>query len=298
MCQTRGVDDTAMPSAEETERRRREHGSTDAPAEDVLVEEARRTARAGADRLNRSWRALIVTGLFGGIDVALGIMAMVLVRQATGSAILGGLAFGVGLIALKMAHSELFTEELLIPINAVVAGQGTWLQLLRLWSVTLVTNLLGGWLFTWLLVIAFPVYHDAFATSADGYLAARPWPEAFALAVLAGSTITLITRMQQGTEDDVAAMVMALISGMLVVGMGMLHGALNSIIIFAAIHAGAPITYGEWLAWFAWVIPANMLGGVVIMTLPRLLRSGELLLAIRRGDLSMEDEPEIDEHNP
>ena len=276
------------------EQRRRAQGTTNAPAEDTLVEEARNTAAAGADRLNRSWRALVVTGLFGGIDVGLGIMAMVLVREATGSAILSGLAFGVGLIALKMAHSELFTEEFLLPINAIVAGEGTLVQLLRLWSVTLLTNLVGGWLFTWLLVVAFPAYHDTFVEAAEGYLVDRPWPVALALAVLAGSTITLVTRMQQGTADDVAGMVMALISGMLVVGLGMLHGALNSIIIFAAIHAGGDIGYLEWLRWAAWVIPANMLGGLVIITLPRLVRVGELLLAIRRGELELDPEEESD----
>ena len=171
------------------EQRRREQGSTDAPAEDKLVEEARNTARAGADRLNRSWRAMVVTGLFGGIDIGLGIMAMVLVREATGSPILAGLAFGVGLIALKMAHSELFTEEFLLPVNAIVAGEGTVVQLLRLWSVTLVTNLFGGWLFTWLLVVAFPAYHDAFTSAAEGYLVDRPWPEAIALAVAASAVL-------------------------------------------------------------------------------------------------------------
>lgn len=274
------------------EQHRRRQGTTDAPAEDTLVEEARSTTIAGADRLNRSWRALVVTGLFGGIDIGLGIMAMVLVREATGSPILAGLAFGVGLIALKMAHSELFTEEFLLPINAIVAGEGTLVQLFRLWAVTLLANLAGGWLFTWLLVVAFPAYHDAFAEAASGYLAARPWPEALALAVLAGSTITLVTRMQQGTDDDVAGMVMALISGMLVVGLGMLHGALNSIIIFASIHAGGGPTYLEWLVWAAWVIPANMVGGLVIITLPRLVRVGELLLAIRRGELALHPEQE------
>ncbi|WP_460706224.1 formate/nitrite transporter family protein [Luteococcus sediminum] len=276
------------------EHRRREHGSSDAAAEDALVAEARDTALTGAERLNRTWRALVVTGFFGGVDVGLGIMAMVLVKDATGSTVLAGLAFGVGLIALKMAHSELFTEDFLLPINAIVAGQGTIVQLVRLWLVTLLTNLAGGWLFTWLLVAAFPRYHDVFIETAQGYLAERPWPEAFALAVLAGSTITLVTRMQQGTDNDLAGMVMALISGMLVVGMGLLHGALNSIVIFAAFHAGWDASYADWLLWFAWVIPANALGGLVIITLPRLVRIGELLLAIRRDELALE--PEEDEH--
>ena len=68
--------------------------------------------------------------------------------------------------------------------------------------------------------------------------------------------------------------------------------------MFAAMHAGADITYGPWALWMLWVIPANMLGGVLIMTLPRLIRSGELLLSIRRGELSIEDDEDIDEHNP
>src|SRR5699024_924799 len=109
---------------------------------DELVDEATATVTEGAKRLNRKWPELIVTGLFGGIDVGLGILAMILVKQATGSEILAGMAFGIGLLALKLAHSELFTEEFLLPLNAVIAGQATWLQVVRLWVVTLVTNLL------------------------------------------------------------------------------------------------------------------------------------------------------------
>lgn len=75
--------------------------------------------------MHRTWRALVVTGLFGGIDVGLGIMAMLAVMDATGSELLAGIAFGIGLLA-RLAHSELFTEDFLLPINAVVAGHGTW----------------------------------------------------------------------------------------------------------------------------------------------------------------------------
>lgn len=35
-----------------------------------------------------------------------------------------------------------------------------------------------------------------------------------------------------------------------------------------------------------------MLGGLVVITLPRLVRVGELLLAIRSGELSLEPEQE------
>ncbi|UVY83202.1 formate/nitrite transporter family protein [Brachybacterium sp. NBEC-018] len=252
-------------------------GDSDEPVEDELVAEFRSTVSEGAERLHRTWRALIITGLFGGIDVALGLMAMLAVLDATGSKLLGGAAFGIGLFALRLAHSELFTEDFLLPINAVLARHGTWAQLLRLWAVTLVTNLAGGWLFTWILVAAFPRFEDVLASTAAGYLEKGPTAETVALALLAGFTITLVTRMGQGSSEGIVTLANALLSGFLVVGLGMLHGALNSVVIFAAMHAGAPIPYTQWLVWMCWVIPLNILGGLAIITLPRLVRTAELL---------------------
>ena len=101
-----------MPTARDSESKRRSSGRTAQPLEDELVEEFQNTVQEGTDRLHRTWRALIITGLFGGIDVGLGIMAMLAVMDVTDSKLLAGIAFGVGLLALRLAHSELFTERL------------------------------------------------------------------------------------------------------------------------------------------------------------------------------------------
>lgn len=281
-------------SASQGEQRRR-LGGNDLDIEDELLDEAVSTVTEGAERLNRRWPELIVTGLFGGIDVGLGILAMVLVRQATGSDILAGMAFGVGLLALKLAHSELFTEEFLLPLNAVVAGQGTWWQMLRLWGVSLVTNLAGGLAFSCLIVMSLPGYHGTIIETAQKYLDQDSLSAMIGLALLAGATITLSTRMQQGTDNDVVAALVCMISGLLVIGLGMLHGALNAIVIFAAMLAGADITIGQFLEWFAIVIPFNMLGGLLVIALPRMIRTWRILIGLRRGDLSLEELEEQDE---
>jgi len=119
---------------------------------------------------------------------------------------------------------------------------------------------------------------------ASGYVSDGFGMETVCLALLAGSTITLMTRMQQGTNEDMMTAVISLIGGLLVVGLGMLHGALNSIVVFGAMHTGWDYSYLDWLGWFAWVIPLNMVGGMVIIPLPRLLRTWELLMAERRGE--------------
>lgn len=271
---------------------RRRLGSNAFDIEDELLDEAVNTVVEGSERLNRKWPELIVTGFFGGVDVGLGILAMMLVKQATGSDVLAGLAFGVGLLALKLAHSELFTEEFLLPLNSVIAGQGTWLQMVRLWVVSLVTNLLGGAVFIWFAVLALPDYHGTIIDSATGYIDQPSLPVMIGLSLLAGAAITLSTRMQQGTSNDVVTAITCFISGLIVIGFGMLHGALNAIIIFAAMFAGAEISVMQFLQWFAIVIPFNMLGGLLIIALPRVVRTWRILSAIRRGEISLEDAQE------
>lgn len=268
---------------------RRRLGGDEFDIEEELVDEAATTVVEGSKRLNRKWPELIVTGFFGGVDVGLGILAMVLVKQATGSDILAGMAFGIGLLALKLAHSELFTEEFLLPLNAVIAGQGTWVQVLRLWSVTLVTNLLGGLAFAWLIVLGLPNYHATITDYAVGYVDQSSLVVMIALSMLAGATITLSTRMQQGTTNDVVTALTCLVSGLLVIGLSMLHGALNAIVIFAAMLAGADISIGAFALWFAIVIPFNMLGGLLVIALPRVVRTRRILWAVRKGQLSLED---------
>ncbi|WP_022923834.1 formate/nitrite transporter family protein [Serinicoccus marinus] len=254
--------------------------------EEELHEEFNTTVSEGEERLKRTHRGLVVTGLFGGIDVGLGIMAMLAVMHATGSTLLSGLAFGIGLLALRLAHSELFTEDFMLPVNAVLAGHGTAGQLLRLWSVTLVTNLAGGWAFMWLVVYAFPQFHQHLVESAVGYVTAGFTMETVALALLAGSTITLMTRMNQGASSDVMTAIISFIGGFLVVGLEMHHGALSSVLIFGAMQAGAEITVGQWLGWFWWVTLLNMVGGLVIMTALRIVRTWELVREERSRRLS------------
>src|SRR5689334_3756839 len=89
----------------------------------------RASVQEGVDRLERPIGGLIATGLVGGLDVTVGVLAMYIVERDTGSRLLGSLAFGIGFIALTLAGSELFTENFLVPITAVVAKDAPW------WSV-------------------------------------------------------------------------------------------------------------------------------------------------------------------
>ncbi|ARC56644.1 putative formate transporter 1 [Frondihabitans sp. 762G35] len=265
-----------------SEEKRRELGDSDAPIEDDLQDSFDSTVEAGAERLHRTLGTILITGFFGGLEVGVGIMALLAVLTETGNHLLAGLAFSVGLIALLLAHSELFTENFLLPIAALVAREGNVRQLITLWAGTLVANLAGGWLFMWLIVQAFPEWHETLAESAHHFVDAPFSLQTVVLAVLGGSTITLMTRMQQGTESDPAKIVAAVVGGFLLAGLQLFHSILDSLLIFGAIQAGTDITYGQWLGWFGYTLLFNILGGLLLVTALRLLRTKDLVDERRR----------------
>lgn len=254
----------------------RTRGESDGPMEDALEASFDRQISEGVQRLGRPWREVLITGFFGGTEVAVGVLALVAVVHETGSPLLGGLAFSIGFLALLLGRSELFTEGFLIPVITVVAKRAKASQLAKLWLGTLAANLVGGWLIMWLIVLAFPALHAELVTSGTHFATAPLSPETFALAVLAGMVITLMTRMQHGTDDMVAKIVAAVGAAFLLAGLEMFHSILDSLLIFGALHTGdASFGYGDWLQFFWYTTAGNVVGGLGLVTLLRLVRSKE-----------------------
>lgn len=239
----------------------------------------------GTPRLHRRWYDLLATGTVAGIEVGLGVLALLVVEEATGSRLLGALAFSIAFVALLLGHSELFTEGFHVPVMVVAAKQATWGQLLRLWVGTLVGNLLGGFIVAWLIAHALPDLAGVAEESAREFTEPPIGLETFCLAVLAGAAITLLTRMQIGTENMMAKIVAAVGIAFVIVGGGLFHSVLDSIIIFVAYHYGAPgAALADWLPFLGWAVLGNMLGGLLLTTMLRLIRSQERLEHWRRSE--------------
>lgn len=247
--------------------------STDQSRPEPEIEDAfDRIVAEGQERLERPLLALVSTGLLGGIDVGVGILAFFVVREQTDSIILAGLAFSIGFVALLLARSELFTENFLVPVTTVVARDGTVPALARLWGVTLLTNLLGGALMMYVVMTARPDLHGVAEETGLHYAELGVSLESFMLAVLAGVVITLMTRMQHATQSLGVRIVPALLFGAVLAGGELFHCVLDSLFMFAAIFSGADISLGQLLVALAWSGLGNIVGGVGLVTALRLVR--------------------------
>jgi len=253
-----------------------EKGAEGAEGAEPAAEEAfDRLVEEGDERLTRPWPALIGTGLLGGIDVGTGVLAYFLVHHYTHNPLLAGMAFSIGFVALLLARSELFTENFLVPVVAVAAGHQSVWQLVRLWGVTLATNLLGGWVITGLIILARPDLKETAVELAEHYFGLGFTLRSFVLAVLAGAVMTLMTRMQHATDSLGVQLVPAVLFGSLLAAGQLYHAVLDSLFMFAGLHSGTTYGYLDWLGALGWSTMGNLVGGLGLVTAIRLLRSHE-----------------------
>jgi formate/nitrite transporter FocA (FNT family) len=256
----------------------RDLGKSDSPIEDELEDAFTRMVSEGTQRLHRSWHEVLVTGFFGGTEVAMGVLAYLSVLNATHNPLLAGVAFSIGFLALLLGRSELFTEGFLVPVSTVAAKRASVRQLFKLWGGTLAANLAGGWLLMWLVMVGYPKLHDQTIEVASHYVTAPISAETVGLAVLGGMAITLMTRMQHGTDSMFGKIAAAVAGAFLLAGLQMFHSILDSLLIFGAIDTGrAPFGYLDWLRWFGYTLAGNVFGGLVLVTLLRLIRSKDRL---------------------
>jgi formate/nitrite transporter FocA (FNT family) len=90
--------------------------------------------------------------------------------------------------------------------------------------------------------------------------------------------ITLMTRMQHGTDAVIGKIAAAIAGAFLLAGLQLFHSILDSLLIFGALITGdAPFGYPDWLLWFGYTVVGNIVGGLVLVTLLRLLRSKDRL---------------------
>jgi formate/nitrite transporter FocA (FNT family) len=243
-------------------------------ASDALQNAFQRTLQEGEERLGRSLPALLATGMVGGIDVGTGVLGLLLVLTLTGSEIGGALAFGIGFIALSLANSELFTENFLVPIAPIVARRARIRSLLRLWGGTLAMNLVGGWIITLIVIVALPETRPAAITLGERFVTSGISLTSFASAVLGGVIITLMTWMERNTDSTISKIIAAEIAGFLLAAGHLNHAIVASLEMFAALHAGATFGYLTWLKLLGWAVLGNVIGGVLFVTVLRLVQVG------------------------
>ena len=240
---------------------------------DELQHTLNESVEEGLFRLRRTWPSLWATGIVGGLDVSVGVFAMLLVKTNEGSDLLGALAFSIGFIALTMAGSELFTENFLMPVTAVATDKASWRQVGRLWFGTAAGNVIGGLIMVFLMMTAFPELSEKAVETGGRFVDRGFGIELFLSAIIAGIVITLMTWMM--LRKPIGAKLVAAVVAAFLLNYGELgHVVVASLEIFAGMFSDAPYGVTDWLPLFFLMAFGNMVGGVGFVTVIRLVQLG------------------------
>ena len=233
----------------------------------------------GRRRLARPASVLAATGLLGGFHVTLGLLALVVTTGALSAVmpqstahVLGSLTFGIGFIFLTIGRSELFTENFLIPVAAVLSGHASWRSVGRLWAITLVLNLAGIALFV--VMMNTPGVLEQASLKAAGALAdtlaERDLAAAAVSAVIGGAVITMFTWLAEASESDLTRLFVALAIGFVLVAPSLNHSVIGfGEILFGILAGTTDADWADLLRNTAVALVGNVAGGVILVAFVR-----------------------------
>ena len=235
-------------------------------------------AKIGSKRLHRSTTGTEITAFIGGMSVCFGAVAMAWaaasvegsITEPSAAHLLGALFFPVGFIILLVGKSELFTENFFLPVTAVLERRGSVRDLLSLWSVSLLFNLLGGLVFAALIsragVLAdLPAEHLMELAEQKVHYSLST---AIVKAIFAGWLMTMLTWLLVAAEGFGSRLVLIWVMGSLIVLGQFNHVVISAAEVFIGMMLGADVTVVEWLtANFLPALAGNIIGGVVFVTL-------------------------------
>ncbi len=169
-----------------------------APLRPVIIHEIIRAE--GEDELSRPASALVWSGLAAGLSMGFSFVAHALLKAdlppGPGNHALASAGYMVGFAIVVLGRQQLFTESTLTAVLPALHDRKlkTWLATLRLWTIVLLANLVGTWIFSAVLAFGRPLPPEAGAALADLALQpmAGPFWNTVLRAILAGWLIALM----------------------------------------------------------------------------------------------------------
>jgi len=227
--------------------------------------------KEGEEELKRPAAALAWSGLAAGLSMGFSLVAEGLLRNhlpdVSWRPLISKFGYSLGFLIVILGRQQLFTENTITPVLPLMHAWSTsklW-QVLRLWGVVLLTNLLGAFLFAWVVGNTEAFDAGTRATFADiGRAAAdHPFWTLLIRGVFAGWLIALMVWLLPSAE---MARVSIIIIITFVVGLGEFsHIIAGSVEVLYLVMTGA-LTFSKYL--LSYMVPTllgNILGGVALV---------------------------------
>ncbi|MFT6731786.1 MAG: formate/nitrite transporter FocA (FNT family) [Glaciecola sp.] len=180
------------------------------------------------------------------------------------------LVYPIGFILVVLGKSALFTEQTSVLTIPVLNGQRTIWELLRVWGLVILGNLIGGILFTLFISLLAPnlnlFTHETMVKIGSHVVDYDAWV-LFLSAIVAGWLMGLLNWLINSVKNSLTRIFLIfMITGVIGFG-GFHHSIVGNIEVFGAFLHSNTITLLDYLAFLALAIVGNAIGGAVVVGL-------------------------------
>jgi len=261
-----------------SESRARELGLTDTQQKEVkqrtrpgaiVIHEAIR--EEGERELRRPVVALAWSGLAAGLSMGFSLVAEGLIHASLPDEpwrpLLSKLGYPIGFLIVVLGHQQLFTENTLTAFLPLLnkRNAANFRRLLRLWAIVLVTNLVGAFLFAWVVghtEVFKPEIRHAFTEISQKSMEGGFWLHLLR-GIFAGWLIALMVWLLPGAESSEIAVIFFITY---IVGLGeLVHVIIGSVDVFYLVTTGAASWGGYFGLFMVPTLLGNIIGGVSLV---------------------------------
>lgn len=218
----------------------------------------------------RSNRLLFFSGLAAGLSIGLSFVARSAMSAATGdpSGLIGGILYPIGFLLIVLGRYQLYTENTLTPVTLVLTRIAAVPQLLRVWGVVLLANVIGAALVG--LVLARTGVLDADTLAMAREIAAHglevPTLDLFWKGVFAGWLVASMVWLNHAARDTVTRFFIVFAVMFLVPAADLFHCIIGACEALFLVFQGAA-SLADAARFFGAVVFGNTVGGVLLVAL-------------------------------
>lgn len=232
---------------------------------------------ASLHEFNRSNSGLLISSFAGGMEVGFSVLLMgtmfTMFSESISPEMLHivlSFCYPIGFIFVIIGRSELFTEHTALAVLPVFNGSVSIKSLLTLWGLVYVGNLLGGYLFSFLIsqigMMNGFIYDEAFLHLATE-LTHHHWYNILLSGMVAGWMMGLLGWLLTSSQETISRIFVIILVTSTIGIAGLHHCIVGSIEVFSGMLVHQAVQLSDYLHFLVWATLGNILGGVVFVAL-------------------------------
>ncbi len=224
----------------------------------------------GREELDRASLGLTFSGFAAGLNISFSAVALAVVGALTGGVGLAAyLAYPLGFLIVILGKAQLYTENTVTPVTVALTDPRAVPNMLRMWTVVFVANILGAILFSAVIVYGHVLEPGALRVLFEevSHKAQYDFGTVFLKAIFGGWLVALIAWLVAASQDTISQVFFVFSLAFLIPTAGLTHCIAGSSEFLISVFSGEE-SWAEYLGGF--LVPTtlgNTVGGVVLVAL-------------------------------